>query len=372
MKLTQQRIIIGFIGLLIISLACSQTGIPTQPPSGSSDWYTLYFTDPGGPNSDSQRGGPDAALAEAISQAQLSIDLAIYDLNLWSIRDALLYAHQRGIAIRVVTESDNLDRPELQALQAAGISILGDRHQSLMHNKFIIIDGYQVWNGSMNLTLNGAYHNNNNLIRINSTRLAENFTAEFEEMFIDDLFTSFSPANTPHPVLTLEGTQIETFFAPDDAPQTRIAELINSAQHSVHIMAFAFTADPIAQAVISAHQRGLQVSGVIETGQAENSGSDFQSLVDAGVDLRLDGNPRNMHHKVIIIDDQIVIFGSYNFSRSAEERNDENLLIIHSAELAAEFEAEFELIYKNAQEVADISRTKITLSKKVGSIDSGF
>ena len=349
MKPIQPPIILIIILILILSPACSQTVSPTQPASGTSDWYSLYFSDPGGPHSDSQRGGPDASLAAAIDDALFSIDLAIYDLNLWSIRDALLDAHQRGIAIRIVTESDNLDRPELQALQSAGIPILGDRHQALMHNKFIIIDGYQVWTGSMNLTLNGAYHNNNNLVQIKSTRLAENYTVEFEEMFLDDLFTSFSPANTPHPVLTLEGVQIETFFAPDDHPQSRITELINSAQHSIHILAFAFTADSIAQAVNAAHQSGLDVRGVIETGQADNSGSDVESLQDAGVDLRLDGNPRNMHHKVIIIDSQIVIFGSYNFSRSAEERNDENLLIIHSAELAAEFEAEFDLIYQNAQ-----------------------
>ncbi|MEN8240441.1 MAG: phospholipase D-like domain-containing protein [Chloroflexota bacterium] len=349
MKPSKQKSLLVCIGLLILSLACSQTGIPTQPSASSSDWYTLYFSDPGGPHSDSQRGGPDAALAEAIDQAQLSIDLAIYDLNLWSIRDALLDAHQRGITVRIVTESDNLDRPEMQALQSAGIRILGDRHQSLMHNKFIVIDGYEVWTGSMNLTLNGAYHNNNTLIQINSTRLAENYTVEFEEMFIDDMFSSFSSIDTPHPVLTLEGTQIESFFAPDDSPQSRIAELINNAQHSVHILAFAFTADPISQAVNAAHQRGLEVSGVIETGQADNSGSDFQSLVDAGVDFQLDGNYRKMHHKVIIIDGQIVIFGSYNFSRSAEERNDENLLIIHSAVLAAQFEAEFDLVYQNAQ-----------------------
>jgi phosphatidylserine/phosphatidylglycerophosphate/cardiolipin synthase-like enzyme len=337
------------IALIILISACTETPVPTPPaPTTSADWYTLYFSDPGGPNSGSQRGGPDARLADAIAQAQLSVDLAIYDLNLWSIRDALLDAHQRGVSVRMVTESDNLDRPEFQALQAAGINILGDRHQALMHNKFIIIDGYQVWTGSMNLTLNGAYHNNNNLIQINSTRLAENYTAEFEEMFIDDLFGSLSPANTPHPALTLEGTQIETYFSPDDGAQSRIVELIDGAQHSVHFLAFALTADPIAEALAAAHQRGLQVSGVIETGQAGNPGSDYQYLLDAGVDVHLDGNPRNMHHKVIIIDGQIVIFGSYNFSRSAEERNDENLLIIHSAELAAQFEEEFELVYQIA------------------------
>jgi phosphatidylserine/phosphatidylglycerophosphate/cardiolipin synthase-like enzyme len=201
----------------------------------------------------------------------------------------------------------------------------------------------------MNMTLNGAYHNNNNLIQINSARLAENYTAEFEEMFVDDLFGALSPANTPHPSISLEGTQVETFFSPDDNAQSRIIELINGAQHSVHFMAFVFTADPLAQAVVAAHQRGVQVSGVIEAGQSNNSGSDYQYLLDAGVDVHLDGNSRNMHHKVFIIDGEIVILGSYNFSRSAEERNDENLLIVHNVEMAADFEEEFDLVYQQAQ-----------------------
>jgi phosphatidylserine/phosphatidylglycerophosphate/cardiolipin synthase-like enzyme len=349
MKHTYQRLAAILISLVILTQACSDVPPPPSPtPPTTPGWYTLYFSDPGGPNSGSQRGGPDADLAEAIAQAHFTVDLALYDLNLWSIRDALLEAHKFGITIRIVTESDNLDRPEMQALIDAGISVLGDRHEALMHNKFVIIDSFQVWTGSMNLTLNGAYHNNNHLIQINSTRLAENYTVEFEEMFIDDLFGALSPANTPHPSITLEGTQVETYFSPDDGAQARIVELIDGAQQSVHFLAFVFTADPIAEAVVAAHQSGVQVSGVIETGQSNNSGSDYQYLLDAGVDVHLDGNSRNMHHKVFIIDSQIVILGSYNFSRSAEERNDENLLVIHNAELAARFEEEFELVYQNA------------------------
>jgi phosphatidylserine/phosphatidylglycerophosphate/cardiolipin synthase-like enzyme len=347
-------LILAAVLAALITCAAGCTTSPTTPPSGaapttSADWYTLYFSDPGGPQADSQRGGPDAALAEAIKQAQVSIDAALYDLNLWSIRDALLSAHRRGVAIRMVAESDNLDRPEFQALLGAGIPILGDRGQALMHDKFVVIDGYQVWTGSMNLTLNGAYHNNNNLVQISSTRLAENYTAEFEEMFVDDLFGSLSPANTPYATLTLDGTQIETYFSPDDGAQARIVELIDGAQTSVHFLAFGLTADPIAEALAAARGRGVAVSGVIETGQVGNAGSDYQYLIDAGIDLRLDGNPRNMHHKVILIDGEIVIFGSYNFSGSAEERNDENLLVVHSVEMAVEFESEFELIFENAQ-----------------------
>jgi phosphatidylserine/phosphatidylglycerophosphate/cardiolipin synthase-like enzyme len=72
-------------------------------------------------------------------------------------------------------------------------------------------------------------------------------------------------------------------------------------------------------------------------------------LKNAGLDVRLDGNPRLMHHKLIIIDGKVVVTGSYNFSYNAEQNNDENTLIIHNQELAGEYLAEFQRIYSQAQ-----------------------
>ena len=104
------------------------------------------------------------------------MDVAIYDLNLWSIRDALIAAHRRGVDVRMVTESDNMDEQEVQELKEAGIEVLGDRHESLMHDKFVVIDRLEVWTGSMNFTTGGAYLDNNNLIRLRSSKLAEDYT----------------------------------------------------------------------------------------------------------------------------------------------------------------------------------------------------
>jgi phosphatidylserine/phosphatidylglycerophosphate/cardiolipin synthase-like enzyme len=179
---------------------------PLEEWPDSNGWYTVYFTDPGGPHAQSLLGGPDAELAEAIDQARLSVDAATYDLNLWSIRDALIEAHRRGVNVRLVTESDNMDSPEVQELQEAGIPVLGDRREGLMHNKFVVIDRLEVWTGSMNLTINGAYRNDNNLIRIQSSRLAKDYMAEFEEMFLDDQFGSGSPADTPFPSFSVDGS----------------------------------------------------------------------------------------------------------------------------------------------------------------------
>ena len=104
---------------------------------------------------------------------------------------------------------------------------------------------------------------------------------------------------------------------------------------SVLIMAYSFTDDDLALAMKGAENSGIEVAGVMDKAQAlGNIGGEYQNLLEKGIDVRLDGNPKSMHHKVIIIDGQIVITGSYNFSKSAKTRNDENTLILHSSEIA--------------------------------------
>ena len=116
-----------------------------------SDNFSAYFSDPENPVSSSYRGGPDEALADAIRDACVSVDMAIHFLDLWSIRDALIDTHRRGVTVRLVTESDYMDVPEIQELRAAGIPVLGDRREGRMHNKFVVIDRQEVWTGSLNL-----------------------------------------------------------------------------------------------------------------------------------------------------------------------------------------------------------------------------
>jgi phosphatidylserine/phosphatidylglycerophosphate/cardiolipin synthase-like enzyme len=317
-------------------------------PDGS--WYQVYFTRPESPSAESYRGGPDQALVEAIDRARLSVDMAIYDLNLWSVRDALLAADQRGVTVRLVVESDYIDQEEIQELKDAGIPVLGDRREGLMHDKFTVIDRGEVWTGSMNYTLSDTYRNNNNLVRLRSARLAENYTAEFEEMFVEDRFGPGSPADTPNPQLSVEETDLEVYFSPEDGVSRHLVDLVESAQESVFFLAYSFTQDELADALIERNQEGVKVAGVMEKRQVQsNTGSDYETLRDAGLDVRLDGNPNNMHHKVLIIDGRILVTGSYNFSRSAEERNDENSLVIHDPEIAALFLEEFQRIFAAAQ-----------------------
>ncbi|HEX8993492.1 MAG TPA: phospholipase D-like domain-containing protein [Anaerolineales bacterium] len=313
-------------------------------------WYQLYFTDPSNPSSAQLSGGPDEPLASAIDSAQLTIDAAIYSLSLRRVRQSLIRAHRRGVNVRVVMESDNMDGSAVRALLDAGIPVLGDRREGLMHNKFIIIDRSEVWTGSMNFTNNGTYADRNNLIHIHSPRLAADYLAEFNEMFVDDRFGPDLGSVTPHPKLVVGGAPIEVYFSPDDHVQAALLGLLGGARTSIFFLAYSFTADPLAEAIVKRAQAGVQVAGVMDDGQVlTNRGTEYDRFRAAGLDVRLGAEQGLMHHKVLIVDGTTVVTGSYNFTASAEETNDENVLVIHDPTIAAEFLQEFERIQHSAK-----------------------
>jgi phosphatidylserine/phosphatidylglycerophosphate/cardiolipin synthase-like enzyme len=169
-------------------------------------------------------------------------------------------------------------------------------------------------------------------------------------MYTDDLFGSDSLAATPNPSLTVDGIQIETYFSPDDGVAARIVELLLGAQESIYFLAYSFTSDSIAEAMRGRADAGVTVSGVMDSSQIDsNQGTEFDLFAQSGLDVRRDGNSGLMHHKIIIIDHSIVIFGSYNFTASAEDRNDENLVIFFSPEIAELYLAEFQRVFDVAQ-----------------------
>jgi phosphatidylserine/phosphatidylglycerophosphate/cardiolipin synthase-like enzyme len=323
------------------------------PPSGkalplSSGQVAVSFSQPQkfrGP----YQGGPEDALIQAIDHAVCCVDLAVYDIDLENIARALLRAASRGVKVRVVTDSDN-DRGEaIDMLRAMKIPIVGDQRTALMHDKFIVIDREEVWLGSMNLTTNDAYLNDNNFLRFRTPALAVPFLEEFEEMFTRHIFGAGSAGESGATIPVGDGCIAQALFAPDDSPAGEIVRRIRAAQRTVYLMAFSFTSKDIAAALQERAAQGVQVLGVVEQSQERsNTGAQFQLLKGAKLDFRLDGNPRNMHHKVILIDRELIITGSYNFTESAEHNNDEDALLLQCEATAALFENEFWRVFESA------------------------
>jgi phosphatidylserine/phosphatidylglycerophosphate/cardiolipin synthase-like enzyme len=137
-------------------------------------------------------------------------------------------------------------------------------------------------------------------------------------------------------------------FSPDGGCANVLIAWLEQARVSIHVMVYVFTSDAIANALIEAHQRGVEVLVVVERSEAATSGSEVARLQDAGIQVRLDANAALMHHKVAIVDQAIVATGSYNWSAAAEERNNENLVVLADTNVAAQYEAAFSRIWDAA------------------------
>ena len=337
--------------LLTLGLpGCGGRGEVTETVTG--EWAAVYFTAP--TQSGDQVPAVDEEVVALIGEARESVDVAAYDLDLESVASALVQAHRNGVRVRLVTDFTNADEAAVARIYQAGIPVVArPRGWGIMHDKFFVVDEKWVWTGSWNPTENGTYRNDNNALLIASRALAQDYTVEFEEMF-EGQFGPDSPTNTPYPLVRFEGldrpVQVEVYFAPEDGVADRLLQLLSSARSHVRFLAFQFTDPRLADALVDLAGEGVTVQGVMEARAAEGPYSQYDRLREGGVEVSLDGNPYTMHHKVLIIDDQIVVLGSYNFTTSADEENDENLLIVHDPEVARAFLAEFERVLEQAQD----------------------
>ncbi|MCS7142415.1 MAG: phospholipase D family protein [Aigarchaeota archaeon] len=142
---------------------------------------------------------------------------------------------------------------------------------------------------------------------------------------------------------------LEVCFSRTEECDRLIISLIERASSSVLVAVFSFTSDPLAEALINAHRKGITVRVLVERLNANQTGSEYMRLRNSGLDVKLDGNSNSMHHKFVVIDGTIVITGSYNFSRAAEAENDENVVVINDAGVARSFTSEFERMWAIAR-----------------------
>lgn len=299
--------------------------------------------------------GPAQTLLSLLSSARKSIDIALYDLGDMQVAQALVSAKNRGVLVRMVTENlntlpkgveydKNLQQPlrdTLQALKNAGIPFIDDNRSGLMHHKFAVVDRATVWTGSTNTTTSSLYTHNNNALTISNTQLAENYTYEFERMFVHGIFGAAGPARQiPHPVIKMGNSTIRTFFSPKGGGTEAVLDTVRSARQSISFMTFSFTDNDIANAMVERKAAGVRVEGVYDQCLGYGKYSTYHIMRQNGIYTRMDGNEALLHHKVILVDNT-VITGSFNFSASADKSNNENMLIIEDAGVAQAFQQEY-------------------------------
>jgi phosphatidylserine/phosphatidylglycerophosphate/cardiolipin synthase-like enzyme len=322
----------------------------TLPPELGlrGDTWTVLFTPGGVPGSEAAGDLFVANLIDYIDAAQTSIHLVVYEMNLTPVAEALVRAHERGVDVRFVTdneaglESDSEEgHGQFALLQEAGIEVRSDTRSALMHNKFIIIDNAIFITGSTNLTVNDVYKNNNNIVASYLPEVAAIYEREFEEMWAGQ-FGPKSPSQAGQAVIAVNGQPFIVLFAPEDEPFDTLVRLVSAAESSIRFMAFSFTNDALGLAMQERFEAGVDVAGIFEVRGSETEYAELPRLYCAGVPVRQDGNPQTFHHKVVVIDNYVVITGSMNFSDSAADDNDENMVAISEPLVAELYLREFE------------------------------
>jgi len=135
----------------------------------------------------------------------------------------------------------------------------------------------------------------------------------------------------------VQRSDIQVFFSRVDNPQAAIARVLDGANQTIHIAMYCFTDAKLAEAVVRARQRGVQTYVYLDKSQVNHQYTQARYLATNGVPVRISSNPAIMHNKFAIIDGSTVITGSYNWTKSAYQRNDENLLIIYRPDVAERY-----------------------------------
>lgn len=327
---------------------------------------TVYFTDPvaGLPRMDrpqAQANGVDSALIALIDSAQKTLDAAMYRIGHQTVITALQRACTRNVTVRLVTDQSLAEEffsaySQLQDLPCVTLKTdvnadARERFEHTMHHKFAVIDGAVVWTGSLNWTDRELFFDANNALVIRDERLAQIFTTEFEEMFLKDRFGQqkydgkiFTRLRT----YTIGSATVGVYFTPSGAPQKIVRDAIRNAQKSIKIAMFYFTDDLLMAELAAAHARGVQIDAVWDfRGWERFEDSEIDDALRLGIGI-VDALPGLVHHKFAVIDDKLVITGSTNWSDSGFFSNDENLFVIESPELAAQFSQHFERLKQDA------------------------
>lgn len=334
--------------------------VATEPPAvvPVDRWWDVYFTDPlAFGNPDVLTGSIEEKLIGFINNAQTSIHIASFEFNLTPVAEALIAAKNRGVDVKWMTDDENgLDydtqpgRGQFSLLMGAGIEVKDDARSALMHNKFWIFDQKIVWTGSTNITVNGIFKQNNNVLLIRSPELAYAYEREFQEMW-NGQFGPRAPSTVNNQWVILDGAPVQALFSPEDKVVSNLIALVKDAQVSIRFLAFSFTDYPLAQTMIDRAKAGVDVKGVFETFGSTSPNSELQTFWCAGVPVRQDGNSSFLHDKLMIVDNSIVATGSLNYSSNADESNEENVVIVDNAEIAALYLQEFDKLWKQATDV---------------------
>ncbi len=297
-----------------------------------------------------QANGIDKALYNFIDKASSSLDCMIYEFDDVTLATKLADKHKSGVNVRIVFDKDNFESDQnndaCKIIIKAGIKPILNTKQ---HNKVIIVDNDKVLTGSMNFTKRGMCQNANQITIINDRLIAKAYTLEFNQMYEHPSRHKKKKDNNDED-FKIGGSEVHVYFNPKDNLTAELCRYISNANTSIRISMFSLTHDPIYKKLLKARDRGVSVLGVYDYRGACHSSSEVNKLIEKKCGY-VDANPGLMHNKWAIFDNKIIWLGSANWSKSGlTTGNDENVVVIHNADIAKKFFNEWEKYYNDAKD----------------------
>lgn len=160
-------------------------------------------------------------------------------------------------------------------------------------------------------------------------------------------------------------TPIAVYFSPHGGCTEAVCAELGKAKKTVYVQAYSFTSKDIAAALVEAHKRGVHVEVILDKSQRSERYSSADFVSRSGIPTTIDDRHAIAHNKVMVIDGEVVITGSFNFTKAAEDSNAENLLVIRDTELAARYLVNFKMhtehavIYEKPQSADRIPKPKL-------------
>jgi phosphatidylserine/phosphatidylglycerophosphate/cardiolipin synthase-like enzyme len=367
---------------LLLLLACAPDPADVEGTRGGR--VDAYFNEPGTRRANLWE--PDAidVMLETIRNAEVSIDMAVMGFNRVELAEELVRAWDRGVAIRMVGDAAHLTNYGYNRFRDRHIPLVSGNMPHIMHNKYMIVDGRMVFGGTANWTDSDLRLNSNNFFLLDSPAIAEDFRADFEQMFAGRFGNQKAEVENQR-TYQLVDTEVEVWFAPKEDAMGRMLELVDAAESSIRFTIFAFTKDTLGSALArkaaefdtanaadgiaddADFRTRRSVAGVIDQSQLHSNGQfhEVYRLLGSRVSMRMDGNDNTerpgdyqagggrLHSKTMVIDadgpNPVVITGSFNWSASATQSNDEYLLVFRGKRVADLFDDYFDDLWDSGR-----------------------
>lgn len=262
-------------------------------------------------------------ISKAIDGANTSVTLIIYSLTDKNIIRSLREKADAGVPVRLIIESKT--SPWFEKKLGPNVKILKRFINGLSHIKMLIIDEKQIWIGSANMTEESLRHYGNLMIAINSKQMAEMATAKASTLTATERMQQIT-----HRSFNLGQQSAELWFLPDDPMAIKeIKSLIRSAKKTIRIAMFAWTRRDLAHEVVSAKKRGINVEVILDRNLATGTGAVVtRMLAEGGINVKLNNGATLLHHKFLIIDNDVLLNGSANWTKNAFQKNDDCFVVI--------------------------------------------